>query len=122
MQEAAWGEGPSPAEALLHDLAFHCRQRHAQRARDAAGQVSLRFTFSKDTWVEVYDGSGAAVLYDLGSRDTERTVRAAAPLSVTIGDPRSVAVYANGKRLAVPAAPGQQSLTRFTIDATGAVR
>ena len=90
--------------------------------RDAAGQVSLRFTFSKDTWVEVYDGSGAAVLYDLGSRDTERTVRAAAPLSVTIGDPRSVAVYANGKRLAVPAAPGQQSLTRFTIDATGAVR
>lgn len=91
-------------------------------ARDVAGQVSLRLTFSEDTWVEVYDGSGAAVLYDLGSRGTERTVRAAAPLSVTIGDPRSVTVYANGQRLAVPAAPTGQSLTRFSIDATGAVR
>jgi len=89
---------------------------------NVAGQVSLRLTFSKDTWVEVYDGSGAAVLYDLGSRGTERTVRAAAPLSVTIGDPRSVTVFANGKRLAVPAAPTGQSLTRFSIDATGAVR
>jgi len=27
-------------------------------------QVSLRLTFSEDTWVEVYDGTGAAVLYD----------------------------------------------------------
>jgi hypothetical protein len=43
-------------------------------------------------------------------------------LSVTIGDPASVAVYADGKRLAVPAAPPGQSLTRFSIDATGAVR
>ena len=85
-------------------------------------QVSLRLTFSEDTWVEVYDGTGAAVLYDLGSRNTERTVRAVPPLSVTIGDPDSVAVYANGRRLAVPAAPAGQSLTRFSIDATGAVR
>jgi cytoskeleton protein RodZ len=93
-----------------------------ETARDVAGQVALRLTFSEDTWVEVYDGSGAAVLYDLGSRGTERTVRAAPPLSVTIGDPRSVTVYANGKRLSVPAAPPGQSLTRFSIDATGAVR
>jgi len=85
-------------------------------------QVSLRLTFSEDTWVEVYDGAGAAVLYDLGSRGTERTVRAIPPLSVTIGNPASVAVYANGRRLTVPAAPTGQSLTRFSIDATGAVR
>jgi hypothetical protein len=41
---------------------------------------------------------------------------------VTIGDPASVAVYQNGKRLAVPASPSGQTLTRFSIDATGAVR
>jgi cytoskeleton protein RodZ len=87
-----------------------------------AGQVTLKLTFSKDTWVEVYDGSGAAVLYDLGSRGTERTVRATAPISVTIGDPASVALYANGRRVAVPAAPVGHSLTRFSIDASGAVR
>ena len=87
-----------------------------------AGQVSLRLAFAEDTWVEVYDGSGAAVLYDLGSRGTERTVQATAPISVTIGDPNSVAVYVNGKRLKVPAAPAGQSLTRFSIDAAGVVR
>lgn len=86
------------------------------------GQVTLKLTFSKDTWVEVYDGTGAAVLYDLGSRGTERTVRATAPISVTIGDPASVALYANGRRVAVPAAPAGHSLTRFSIDASGAVR
>lgn len=87
-----------------------------------AGQITLKLTFSKDTWVEVYDGSGAAVLYDLVSRGTERTMRATPPLSVTIGDPASVALYANGRRVAVPAAPAGQSLTRFSIDASGAVR
>jgi cytoskeleton protein RodZ len=85
-------------------------------------RISLQLTFTKDTWVEVYDGSGTAVLYDLGSKGTERTVRATPPLSVTIGDPASVAVYANGRRLTVPAAPAGHSLTRFSIDATGAVR
>jgi len=97
----------------------------SQPAAEQAGngdRISLQLTFSKDTWVEVYDGSGAAVLYDLGSKGTERTVRATPPLSVTIGDPASVAVYANGKRITVPAAPAGQSLTRFSIDATGAVR
>jgi cytoskeletal protein RodZ len=88
----------------------------------SSGQVTLKLTFSKDTWVEVYDGSGAAVLYDLGGGGTERTVRAMAPISVTIGDPASVAVYANGRRLTVPAAPAGHSLTRFSIDASGAVR
>lgn len=98
----------------------------ASQARSGAtaevGQVTLRLTFSKDTWVEVYDGSGAAVLYDLGSRGTERTVRAAAPVSVSISDPASVALYANGRRLEVPPAPAGHSLTRFSIDASGAVR
>jgi len=88
----------------------------------ASDQLTLKLTFTEDTWVEVYDGSGAPVLYDLGSRGTDRTLRASAPVSITIGDPRSVTVYANGKRLAVPAAPAGQSLTRFSIDASGAVR
>ncbi len=87
-----------------------------------AGQITLKLSFTEDTWVEVYDGSGAAVLYDLGGRGTERTLRATAPLSVTIGNPASVAVFANGRRLTVPAATAGQSLTRFSIDAAGAVR
>ena len=104
--EPATGEATAPAPA----------------AATGGGQITLQLTFSADTWVEVYDGSGTPVLYDLGGRGTERTLRATPPLSVTIGDPDSVTVHANGRRLSVPAAPTGQSLTRFSIDADGAVR
>lgn len=111
-----------PPETAAAEVAPPAPSPPASEQAGNGDRISLQLTFSKDTWVEVYDGSGAAVLYDLGSKGTERTVRATPPLSVTIGDPASVAVYANGKRLTVPAAPAGQSLTRFSIDATGAVR
>jgi cytoskeleton protein RodZ len=94
----------------------------APAAAAGGGEITLQLAFSADTWVEVYDGSGTPVLYDLGGRGTERTLRATPPLSITIGDPGSVTVHANGRRLSVPAAPTGQSLTRFSIDADGAVR
>jgi len=117
---------PAPADVLPETAAPEgapaAPSPRTSEQADNGDRISLQLTFSKDTWVEVYDGSGGAVLYDLGSKGTERTVRATPPLSVTIGDPASVAVYANGRRLTVPAAPAGQSLTRFSIDATGAVR
>jgi cytoskeleton protein RodZ len=117
---------PAPADVLPETPAAEAAPAApSPPASEQAGngdRISLQLTFTEDTWVEVYDGSGAAVLYDLGSKGTERTVRATPPLSVTVGDPASVAVYANGRRLTVPAAPAGQSLTRFSIDATGAVR
>jgi len=111
-----------PAETAAAEVAPAAPSPPASEQAGNGDRVSLKLTFSKDTWVEVYDGSGAAVLYDLGSKGGERTVRATPPLSVTLGDPASVVVYANGRRLTVPAAPAGQSLTRFSIDATGAVR
>jgi cytoskeleton protein RodZ len=86
------------------------------------GQVSLRVKFAADSWVEVFDGSGKAVLYDLGKAGTERTLTATAPLSVTIGDAAAVAVTVNGRVLpALPRAQGQ-SLARFSIGPDGSLR
>jgi cytoskeleton protein RodZ len=86
------------------------------------GQVSLQLKFSGDSWVEVFDGSGKAVLYDLGKAGTERTLTAAAPLSVTIGNAASVTVAVNGKALQnLPRAPGQV-LARFSIGPDGSLR
>ena len=86
------------------------------------GQVSLQLKFSADSWVEVFDGSGKAVLYDLGKAGTERTITAAAPLSVTIGDAAAVAVTVNGRALpALPRAEGQV-LARFGIGSDGSLR
>jgi cytoskeleton protein RodZ len=86
------------------------------------GQVSLQLMFSADSWVEVFDGSGKAVLYDLGKAGTERTLTATAPLSVTIGDAAAVAVTVNGRVLPVlPRAQGQ-TLARFSIGPDGSLR
>jgi cytoskeleton protein RodZ len=86
------------------------------------GQVSLQLKFSGDSWVEVFDGSGKAVLYDLGKAGTERTLTAVAPLSVTIGNAASVAVAVNGRVLpTLPRAEGQV-LARFGIAPDGSLR
>jgi cytoskeleton protein RodZ len=101
----------------------------AESPRDAAaasalqsGQVSLQLKFTADSWVEVFDGSGKAVLYDLGKAGTERTLTVTAPLSVTIGDAAAVAVTVNGRVLPIlPRAQGQ-TLARFSIGPDGSLR
>jgi cytoskeleton protein RodZ len=86
------------------------------------GQVSLRVKFAADSWIEVFDGTGKAVLYDLGKAGTERTLTATAPLSVTIGDAAAVAVTVNGRVLPVlPRAQGQ-AVTRFSVGPDGSLR
>ena len=84
------------------------------------GQVSLQLRFSGDSWVEIFDGSGKAVLYDLGKTGSERTITATAPLSVTLGNAPAVAIAVNGR--ALPPPPAQGPVARFSIGADGTLR
>jgi cytoskeleton protein RodZ len=86
------------------------------------GQVSLQLRFSADSWVEVFDGAGRAVIYDLGKAGSERTVTGTAPLSVTIGNVGAVAVAINGRAVAVPPRAPGELLARFSIGPDGALR
>jgi hypothetical protein len=86
------------------------------------GHVSISLVFAADSWAEIYDGSGKAVLYDLGKAGTQRTIAAAAPLSVTIGNAPTVTISVNGRRVDVPVAPGGGTVGRFKIEADGTVR
>jgi cytoskeleton protein RodZ len=87
-----------------------------------AGQVNLQLRFAADSWVEIYDGTGKAVLYDLGKRGSERTVTAVAPLSVTIGNAPAVSVAVNGRAVTPPALPPGQTVARFGVGPNGALR
>jgi len=87
-----------------------------------AGQVNLQLRFAADSWVEIYDGTGKAVLYDLGKRGSERTVIAVAPLSVTIGNAPAVSVAVNGRAVTPPALPPGQTVARFGVGPDGALR
>jgi cytoskeleton protein RodZ len=84
------------------------------------GQVSLQLRFTGDSWVEIFDGSGKAVLYDLGKTGSERTITATAPLSVTLGNASAVAIAVNGR--ALPPPPAQGPVARFSIGADGTLR
>jgi cytoskeleton protein RodZ len=86
------------------------------------GHVSISLGFATDSWAEVYDGSGQAVLYDLGRAGTQRSIAAAAPLSVTIGNAPGVSIGVNGRPATVPTVPGGGTVARFRIEADGTVR
>jgi cytoskeleton protein RodZ len=85
------------------------------------GQVSLQLRFAADSWVEVFDGSGKAVVFELGKAGTERSLTATAPLSVTLGNGPGVTVSINGRTQPAPAAGGQ-ALVRFSVAPDGSVR
>lgn len=86
------------------------------------GHVSVTVTFATDSWAEVYDSAGKAVLYDLGRAGTQRTISAAAPLSVTLGNAPGVTVTVNGRATALPPRPTGQSVARFQVAADGTLR
>jgi cytoskeleton protein RodZ len=81
------------------------------------GQVTLQLDFAADSWVEIFDGSGKAVLYDLGKAGSERTITGTPPLSVTLGNAPAVRIAVNGR--AVPPPAGQGTLARFSVGADG---
>lgn len=86
------------------------------------GHVSLTMAFAADSWTEIYDGAGTAVLYDLGRAGTERTIAASAPLSVTFGNAPAVTLVVNGRAVKLPAMPAGQTVARFSIAPDGSLR
>lgn len=87
-----------------------------------AGHVSLSVSFAADSWAEIYDGSGKAVLYDLGKAGSRRVIAAAAPLSVTFGNAPAVSLAVNGRATPLPPVPAGQTVARFSIDGDGTLR
>ena len=84
--------------------------------------MSLSVAFAADSWAEIYDGSGKAVLYDLGKAGSQRTIAAAAPLSVTFGNAPAVTLAVNGRATPLPPVPAGQTVARFSIGADGTLR
>ena len=87
-----------------------------------AGHVSLSVSFAADSWAEIYDGSGKAVLYDLGKAGSRRTIAAAAPLSVTFGNAPAVTLAVNGRATRLPPVPAGQTVARFSVETDGTLR
>ena len=80
-----------------------------------AGTRTLNFSFSKDSWVEVKDGSGKLLAAKLNKPDSTLAVSGRPPFSLVIGNARAVQLEYDGK--AVDLKPHTAvSIARFKLD------
>jgi cytoskeleton protein RodZ len=91
-------------------------------AAAASGALKLEFRFVQDSWIEIFDGTGRAVLYDLGVAGSTRMLSAPGPLSVTIGNAPAVQLAVNGRPVPLPAPEAGQTVIRVRVDASGVLR
>jgi cytoskeletal protein RodZ len=88
-------------------------------ARTARGKLNLRFTFTQESWVEVYDAQGTRLLYDVGQPGQSRGVEVDAPAQIVLGMAGAVTAEVNGKTIEVPPRRVANQVARFTVGADG---
>jgi cytoskeleton protein RodZ len=114
--------GPVPVAGPASAAAPGAQPGGAAQVSAQPGQVVLDLRFAADSWVEIYDGAGQTVLYDLGKAGTGRTVSGTAPLSLTFGNAPAITLQANGRVVTLPAPPAGQTVGRYSLGADGALR
>jgi len=115
------GAGAAPATPD-NAVAAPATDAASATAGATAGTLRLDFRFAQDSWIEIFDGTGKAVLYDLGAAGTVRTISAVPPLSVTVGNAPAVALSVNGQAVALPRPEPGQTVVRVRVERGGVVR
>lgn len=88
----------------------------------APGDVALAFTTQADCWAEVVDAKGARRLYQLIRAGERVTAAGAPPLRVTLGRGDVTRVEVAGRAVTLPQDAVRNSVARFEVAATGALR
>ena len=87
----------------------------AAPASPLAGAASLRFEFLSDSWVEVRDGKGDRLVYQLGRAGAQRAVNGLPPFDIFLGFADGVAVEMNNEPVVVPSASRLGRTARFDL-------
>jgi cytoskeleton protein RodZ len=83
--------------------------------------VRLALQFREDSWVEIYDASGARLFYDLAAAGTERALRGNAPLRILLGNPGGVDLSVDGRAVSFGEPPRGDLPLRLSLDGSGRV-
>jgi cytoskeleton protein RodZ len=99
----AWNGGASAARGGVGTLAANPAASSAQTAAAEAGRAaggdSLRLVASAETWVEILDGDGRAVLSRTLLAGEALELDAALPLRLTLGNARATEVLLRGQAI-----------------------
>lgn len=85
-----------PAAAPVAPVTAGAPVPSAPPMADVGGQ-RLQFVFDGDAWVEVKDGSGKVVFYQLNPKGSQQSVRGTPPFSLVIGNATHVRLTFNEK-------------------------
>jgi cytoskeleton protein RodZ len=88
----------------------------------ARGKVRLQFSFTQESWVEVYDSHNTRMLYDVGNAGQTRGVDVDPPAQIVLGNASAVTTAANGREVTVPPRRVVNQVARFTVGADGAAQ
>ena len=85
----------------------------------ADGEIDAVFTYSADSWTEVYDATGRRLLYGLSTAHATRKLAGVAPLSVMLGDASDVTIEVGGRAASISRFVRSDHTARFLIAAGG---
>lgn len=90
-------------------------------AQSAAGTITVSFSFTGDSWVEVYDARNQQVLYELGTANNKRELIALPPLRVVLGAAPVVKLKVNSRDVEPPASGVHLGVARFVVKTDGSL-
>ncbi|NLG76814.1 MAG: helix-turn-helix domain-containing protein [Xanthomonadaceae bacterium] len=119
---------PSVPEATTASVAAPPEETSTGSESNAAGEsltaaapIRVRLEYSGESWTEVYDATGARLLYGMGTPQRARTLVGVPPIQVSLGAVSAVSLHVNGEPVPIPRREGRE-FTRFTIDSDGNLR
>jgi len=87
----------------------------------SGAEVDAVFTYSADSWTEVYDATGRRLLYGLSIGHARRKLVGVPPLRVTLGDASDVTIEVGGREASISRFVRSDHTARFLIAAGGKV-
>ena len=121
---------PQPA-ALTQPVALTSRTSPPQARAAVAAAIAAKglvppgeeidavFTYSADSWTEVYDATGRRLLYGLSIGHARRKLAGVPPLRVTLGDASDVTIEIGGRQASISRFVRSDHTARFLIAAGG---
>jgi len=90
-------------------------------AAPAHAAIDAVFTYSANSWTEVYDATGRRLLYGMSGGPATRKLEGIPPLSVMLGDASGVTIEVDGRAASISRFVRSDHTARFLIAADGSV-
>ncbi len=119
-QPSAPEEASSPQASLPETTPTRAAST-TSTATAAAEPIRVRLEFTGECWTEVYDATGARLLFGMGTPQRVRTIVGVPPIQINLGAASAVNLQVNGESVVIPRREGRES-ARFTIEADGNLR